>query len=150
MFLRASFASTKEGDRSFQYFVVYILTKREALEHSFESKSQKEHLLKTEIQSAQDASIQIGTAPGNPPLTSSSNTFNNLVPGYDITVEGISSNPVDVSIANDPDATKQKVQDLVDSYNSVLQTIGQYTATGNENERRNEYVGAFAESNIGL
>ena len=42
----------------------------------------------------------------------------------------------------------QKVQDLVDSYNSVLQTIGQYTATGNENERRGILAGDSLVRNV--
>jgi flagellar hook-associated protein 2 len=53
-------------------------------------------------------------------MTSDSNTIDNVVNGVTFTLDGISTEDVNVSIERDNDAIKEKVQSVVDAYNALL------------------------------
>jgi flagellar capping protein FliD len=73
-----------------------------------------------------DAQISMGTdSPVQ--VTSSSNTFDSVLPGATFTVSQQGSDKVTVSIASDPDAVAAKVQSLVDAVNSALTNVKTYT-----------------------
>jgi flagellar hook-associated protein 2 len=58
-------------------------------------------------------------------LQSETNTLDNAVPGLRLTLKGVTSSPVSVTVATpdiDRDAVKKKVQTLVDAYNAVVDT----------------------------
>jgi flagellar hook-associated protein 2 len=76
-------------------------------------------------QQAQDARIVL--AGGVYDATSPSNTFDDLLPGVDVTVTKVSSDPVTVSVRKDTDALAAKVQALVTAVNSVLTNVKNVT-----------------------
>lgn len=53
-------------------------------------------------------------------MTSASNTIDNVVNGVTFTLDGVTTEGVNVSIKRDNDAIKEKVQTVVDAYNELL------------------------------
>jgi len=81
---------------------------------------------------ASDAELKIGTpgAAGAYSVYSSTNTFDSVMPGATMTASKADpATPVTVTIAKDPDAIATKMQALVDSVNSALQTTRDYTSS---------------------
>jgi flagellar hook-associated protein 2 len=78
----------------------------------------------TEIRPAQDAQITLwkGTA-AEQPITSATNTFENLRPGVAITAAAVSAAPVTVTVAQDAAAISAKAEALVKGLNDVLAYI---------------------------
>jgi len=71
------------------------------------------------VQTAQDAMIEVyGTQ-----VTSSTNTFSDVVPGLSITVKDVTSFPVTVDINNDYTDLKDNLQNMVDKYNAIVDFI---------------------------
>jgi len=82
-------------------------------------------------QQAQDAQI---TLYGNT-ITSSNNTFNNLIPGLSITA--LSTGSSNISVSNDYSSLKQTISNLVDKYNKIVDFIS--TNTGKDGVLSGEY-----------
>jgi len=82
------------------------------------------------VSTAQDAQLTLwpGTAAAQT-VTSSSNEFDDLMPGVDVTVAQTSSEPVTLSVDQDLDAEAQTVSTLVSSVESILSGIAQGAAT---------------------
>jgi flagellar hook-associated protein 2 len=82
----------------------------------------------TEIQKAQDASITIwaGTTAAQI-ITSSSNTFADLLPGVSITVSATSVDPVTVTVSRDDAAISKQASDLVTALNGIFSEIASKT-----------------------
>lgn len=80
--------------------------------------------------SAQDARITLfpGTSSATE-LTSSSNTFEGLTSGVDVTVSRVETDPVTVTVARDDAAMKKLASDLVGQLGLVLSEISSRTAT---------------------
>ncbi len=82
----------------------------------------------TQFEAASDASATFnGLA-----ITSASNTLANIVDGVTLTLSRVTDAPVDISVAQDTDGMKQKVQGFVDAYNALAKLIGgevKYDAT---------------------
>ncbi len=78
----------------------------------------------TQIRAAQDAEATLwaGTA-AEQTITSSTNTFAALLPGVDVTVSKVSTEPVTVSIDRDNEATSKVASDLVDSLNDLFKFL---------------------------
>jgi flagellar hook-associated protein 2 len=75
-----------------------------------------------------DAKIKIGTGPGAYEMTSTSNTFADVLPGLSVTVSSVDpAAQITVSVADDPAAVAAKVKTLVDAANEALKTITSYT-----------------------
>ena len=74
-----------------------------------------------EVKAAQDAQVTLwaGTAAAQA-VTSSSNTFTDLLPGVDIAAAKVSPDPVTITVARDQAATAKTGKDLVDSLAGVL------------------------------
>ncbi|HEY9470190.1 MAG TPA: flagellar filament capping protein FliD [Propionibacteriaceae bacterium] len=89
----------------------------------------------TEIQAAQDAKVSLwkGTAVEQA-ITSSSNTFSDLLPGVSVTVSKVSADPVTVTVARDDAAISSTAKALVDSVNGVLAYISTKTAVTNSTD----------------
>ena len=78
----------------------------------------------TDSTTAQDAQATInGIA-----VTSSSNTFNNVVAGVTLTVKQVTSSPSTVSVTQDVASMQQNIQDFVTAYNAVNDDLEQLTA----------------------
>lgn len=70
--------------------------------------------------SAQDAKIQVGTpGAGGYTVTSSSNTFTNLIPGVTLSVSALATD-VTVTVGSDSQSISNKVQALVNAMNTSL------------------------------
>jgi flagellar capping protein FliD len=77
---------------------------------------------------ARDAEIKVGEGVDAYTVTSSTNTFTELVPGATFTVSAVEANPVILAVTADPDAVAAKVQTLVDAVNSALSNVKTYTS----------------------
>lgn len=75
-----------------------------------------------------DATLTIGTGPGAYSVSSTSNTFANILPGVTITAASTSATPVTVDVAEDVDGIANKVKALVDATNAALLEISTRTA----------------------
>ena len=74
----------------------------------------------TELTRAQDALIQFGGAGGSPQLlTSSTNTFKDVITGLDITIAGESTDPVTINVAETSSSIVSQVQLFIDQYNKL-------------------------------
>lgn len=78
-------------------------------------------------------------------LKSSSNTFNDILPGVSIDVKAVTSQPVVVTVAENDDAVVDAVNDLVDAFNGIKDYIS-------TNRSYNQETGAkgllFNESSV--
>lgn len=83
----------------------------------------------TQIRAAQDAEVTLwsGTA-AEQTVSSATNTFASLLPGVDVTVSKVSTEPVTVSVERDGDATSKVASDLVDSLNALFNFIATNSA----------------------
>lgn len=83
----------------------------------------------TENTAAADAKIVIGTvgSPGAVEVTSSTNTFDQVLDGATFTVSK-KDETATVTISSDPDAVAAKVQTLVDAVNAAVKTARDYTS----------------------
>ena len=75
-----------------------------------------------------DAQLTIGTGPGAYSVTSSSNTFSDLMPGVSVTAVAVSATPVTVNVAEDVTALSDAVKALVEAANAALSEISLRTA----------------------
>jgi len=89
----------------------------------------------TTISSAQDAQLTLwpGTAAAQS-VTSATNAFAEVLPGVDVTAQGVSTEPVTVSVDEDLDTEAGNAATLVNSVQSVLAGIkqGQSAATSTD------------------
>ncbi|MCA9257572.1 MAG: flagellar filament capping protein FliD, partial [Planctomycetales bacterium] len=79
----------------------------------------------TEVTKAQDALLAYGglTAADGVLVSSPTDEFNEVLGGVDITVAQASSSPVTITVASDDKPLVNKVQDLVDSYNAIRESL---------------------------
>jgi flagellar hook-associated protein 2 len=78
---------------------------------------------------AQDASVTLwaGTA-ASQTITSSTNTFSNLLPGVSVTVSAASTTPATITVARDSAQISSMAQNLVSSLNTVFAAVSTQTA----------------------
>lgn len=103
-------------------FRLQFTAKESGTESAFELKdSAGAAVPATVIRQGSDASITLfaGTD-AEQVITSTSNTFKDLLPGVDVTVSAVSADPVTISIAKDEDAVAAQGQKLVDKVNDVF------------------------------
>lgn len=82
----------------------------------------------TELSKAQDSLVQFGASSGTPQLLSSStNTFQDITTGLDITLAGESTDPVTVTIADTSSGITSQVQLFVDQYNKLRDKMDSLT-----------------------
>lgn len=78
------------------------------------------------VQRAQNASVTLGSAAGGgAPITVSSatNTISDLIPGVSLTLNAVTTGPVQISVTQDTATVVDAVTSFVDSFNSVLQYL---------------------------
>ncbi|MEZ9708854.1 flagellar filament capping protein FliD [Vibrio breoganii] len=91
------------------------------------------------IKQGQDAIVWLGDYGSGQRLQNSSNTFENLVDGVDITLkqaQDITTNSVGVKIAADSEQSIEAMREFITLYNELLTEIDRYTATGGEDGGR--------------
>ena len=80
-----------------------------------------------------DAVLQFGSvATGGIVITSTDNTFEDAVPGLTVTLESESDDPVTVEVAANTSGITDAVSDLVESFNSFRDAVGELTAFDSE------------------
>ena len=99
-----------------------------------ESDTQGPGLNMTTLQSAQNASFSVD----NLAVTRPTNSFNDVVPGLNITLQGTTTGgpPAILSVGNDPAGMLAKVKTITDAYNSVATILAsQLTYTGDGSQQ---------------
>ncbi len=100
----------------------------------------------TELSTAQDALLRMGGSYGSGgiELTSTSNTFSNVIEGVSLTVSKVhsgSDSALNVTIGQDKAATKGKAQSFVDAFNALMSSIDTLTASGSDTAQRGALAG---------
>ncbi|MEF9887584.1 flagellar filament capping protein FliD [Citrobacter sp.] len=94
---------------------------------------------------AQDAEIHLGNSTG-PAITSSTNTFDDVIPGVTMTFSEVSDpdDATDVTtftVAEDSSGSQAKVQTFVDAYNTLVDTIDSLTSYGDDSTAAGVFAG---------
>jgi len=74
----------------------------------------------TETQTARNAQVRVDGYPPDAWIERPGNAINDLLPGVTLNLHAASSSPVTISVASDPAAMQQKIQELVTAYNEVV------------------------------
>lgn len=82
----------------------------------------------TELAAARDAVIQVGSGNGSILLGSSSNRFEDVIDGIDLTVQGSSTDPVTISTTSTVTSAASAIQAFVDQFNRLRDKLDTYTA----------------------
>ncbi|MFG0885374.1 flagellar filament capping protein FliD [Vibrio sp. CJQ_6] len=92
-----------------------------------------------EISAPQDAVIWLGAQGTGLQLTNSSNTFEGVINGVDLTVTKAQTSgeaPLSLSVGADQEGTKEQMNKIIEAYNSLMKTIDTYTSIGGEDSQR--------------
>ncbi|EKO3950212.1 flagellar filament capping protein FliD [Vibrio fluvialis] len=92
-----------------------------------------------EISAPQDAVIWLGAQGTGLQLTNSSNTFEGVINGVDLTVTKAQTSgeaPLSLSVGADQEDTKEQMNKIIEAYNSLMKTIDSYTSIGGEDSQR--------------
>jgi flagellar hook-associated protein 2 len=81
----------------------------------------------TTLTAAQDAKITLGSGANALTVTSSTNTFGDVMPGTSLTVQAVTTTPVTVSVSRDENATADAVQALITAANAVIADVQMQT-----------------------
>jgi flagellar capping protein FliD len=76
----------------------------------------------TTVQNSTDAVIKLGDVE----ITNSSNEFKNLFPSVDITVKEKTDSPVRITIDDNKEGIKEKINRLVEAYNKTIDALDKY------------------------
>ena len=92
-----------------------------------------------------DAVINLGGKDG-PAITSSSNTFDDVIPGVTMTFTEVSdpddaSDVTTITVAEDSSASQAKVQTFVDAYNTLVDTVDSLTSNGGDGSNPGVFAG---------
>ena len=93
----------------------------------------------TEISKPQDAVIWLGAESSGLKLTNSSNTFEGVIEGVDITVNKAQSTgdtPISLGIGTDTEGTKEQIDQFIEAYNTLVSTLDEHTQIGSETKAR--------------
>ncbi|WP_104164719.1 flagellar filament capping protein FliD [Cryobacterium sp. N22] len=102
----------------------------------------------TQVKAAQDAQVTLwaGTT-AEQRITSGSNTFTNLLPGLDVTVQAVSTTPVTLTVTRDDAAITEIAGGLVSSLNDIFAVITNRSAVSTTTDSTGKSVttaGLFA------
>lgn len=100
----------------------------------------------------QDAEIHLGSKDG-PVITSSSNTFDDVIPGVTMTFTEVSdpddaSDVTTITVAEDSSASQAKVQTFVDAYNTLVDTVDSLTSNGGDGSNPGVFAGDAGLSSL--
>ncbi|MEE2640295.1 MAG: flagellar filament capping protein FliD [Planctomycetota bacterium] len=88
------------------------------------------------VQNASDATVTIGSGAGAITVNSVSNQFNNVLEGLTFNVTSANaSKPVNISVQNDVETSEEAVQNFVDSFNSLMESIDSQSGFNAETEQ---------------
>ena len=92
----------------------------------------------TETQSAQDSEIRVDGYPSDAWISRSSNTVDDVIAGvtlklHDTTEDGVGGyNSIEVNLTRDTETLKEKINSMIESYNTVVMFIQEQTAYDEE------------------
>ncbi|MDX9875790.1 MAG: flagellar filament capping protein FliD [Spongiibacteraceae bacterium] len=90
----------------------------------------------TTLSAARDAVIRLGTT--NPlVITAASNRLENVIDGLSLTLTRAHTDPADhleITVVRDAEASRSRLQTLVDEYNSLVDLLGRHTSSANGNQ----------------
>lgn len=100
----------------------------------------------TTLSTAADARIRMGGSfgVGGIELTSSSNTFDNVIEGVSLSVNKVHKDgdpALTLTIDQDKSATKGKAQSFVDAFNALMTSFDSLTASGSDSSARGSLAG---------
>ena len=97
----------------------------------------------TVLAEAQDAVITIGDGSASLPrvVSSSTNSFDGVVPGVTLNLLSVSDDPVTVNVSQDVDGIVEGIKKFVENYNAVLDTIDRHTSFNDETFARGPLLG---------
>lgn len=100
----------------------------------------------TDLSGAADARIRMGGSygVGGIELTSSSNTFDNVIDGVSLSVNKVHKDgdpALTLTIDQDKSATKGKAQSFVDAFNALMTSFDSLTASGSDSSARGALAG---------
>ncbi len=100
----------------------------------------------TDLSDAADARIRMGGGygVGGIELTSSSNTFDNVIEGVSLSVSKVHKDgdpALTLTIDQDKSATKGKAQSFVDAFNALMTSFDSLTASGSDSSARGALAG---------
>ncbi|MBX3315980.1 MAG: flagellar filament capping protein FliD [Phycisphaeraceae bacterium] len=97
----------------------------------------------TTIEKGSDARIIFGgsNAANGLLLTSSSNTFSNVVTGLTIDAVGVSENPVRISVSQNTDSIVTEIRAFIDAFNTVLTRIDDQSKYNQETKTKGALLG---------
>lgn len=101
------------------------------------------------ISRAADAIFRLGDSPKE--YTSASNTLDTLIEGVTIELKKAQKEgdePLRISVGTDAEATKEQVQNFVDAYNSLLDSLSALTARGGGDKERGAFAGDSGISSL--
>ena len=106
----------------------------------------------TAMPTPQDAVITLGGKDG-PAITSSSNTFDDVIPGVTMTFTEVSdpddtSDVTTITVAEDSSASQAKVQTFVDAYNTLVDTVDSLTSNGGDGSNPGVFAGDAGLSSL--
>ena len=98
------------------------------------------------LSTAQDALLRMGGSNGSGgiELTSSTNTFSNVIEGVSLTASKVhqaGDQPLTLDVGQDKAATKGKAQSFVDAFNALMGSFDSLTASGSESAKRGALAG---------
>ncbi|MFC0081281.1 flagellar filament capping protein FliD [Aciditerrimonas ferrireducens] len=95
----------------------------------------------------QDAEIQVGGA-GGYTLSSSTDTFSNLLPGLSVTAQSVSSTPVTVTVSPDASTVAGDVQTLVNDLNTTFSDLQKYAGYNEQTKTGGPLMGSAVLQNL--
>ena len=100
----------------------------------------------TTLSTAADAQIRMGGSFGSGGilLTSSSNSFDNVIDGVSLSVNKVhtaSDSALTLTIGQDQSATKGKAQSFIDAFNALMTSFDSLTASGSDSSARGALAG---------
>jgi flagellar hook-associated protein 2 len=92
---------------------------------------------------AQDAVVFYGSAGGVQPLiiTSSTNQLSNVIRGVTIDLHGASTQPVSLSVSENPDAIVEEMNKFAENFNTMVNRLRELTSLDSETNKRGTLLG---------
>ncbi|MGP1309058.1 MAG: flagellar filament capping protein FliD [Phycisphaerales bacterium] len=81
-------------------------------------------------------------------LTSSTNSLSNVITGVTVNLEGTSSGPVELVVSRDTEKMEKTINEFVDAFNLVIDSINKYDSYDQETNKRGPLLGDSAVSQI--
>jgi len=95
----------------------------------------------------QNAEIQVGGS-GGYTLSSSNDTFSNLLPGLSVTAQAVSSTPVTVTVSPDASTVASDVSNLVSALNTVFSDLQKYAGYNQQTKQGGPLMGSAVLQNL--